>query len=324
MTARLQSGPAVAGVGAPTSALALGAMGFSLVGSEEHHALLDAFVDVGGTVIDTARIYGESEAVVGDWLRGRSDRDRIVLITKCAHGEDHAVPDDDLPGVLRGELAESLEKLATDHIDVYLLHRDNHVMPVGDILEPMNAVVESGAVRAIGASNWEYRRVVEAQEYADKHGLVGFSMISNTLTLALPRASFWPGTVTVDPYGEAWHRETGVPLLPWSALGRGFYSGQYSQSGRDDPSVSDFERVVYRVYGSDENFERLARAEALGEKKGCPAVEVALAWVLNRAFPIIPLVGPQSVEELQSCVRAAELSLTAEELAWLNLEQDDA
>ena len=78
------------------------------------------------------------------------------------------------------------------------------------------------------------------------------------------------------------------------------------------------------MYGSDENFERLARAEALGEKKGCPAVEIALAWVLNRPFPIIPLVGPQSVEELQSCVRTTQLSLTPEELAWLDLERDEA
>ena len=324
MAARLESGPTLAGVDASSSARALGSTSFSFARSSESHALLDAFVDVGGTVIDTAPIYGESEAVLGNWLRGCPDRDRIVVITKCGHGADCFLPADDFLGGVRTELAASLETLVTDRIDVYLLHRDNQEMPVGEILDAMNAVLESGGVRSIGASNWEYRRVVEAQEYAEKHELVGFSVISNTLTLARPRANLWRGCVTVDSYGEAWHRETGVPLLPWSALGRGFYTGGYSVCGRDDPSLSAFERVVHRVYGSDENFEKLARAEALGERKGCPAVEIALAWVLGRPFPIIPLVGPETAEELHSCVRATRLALTPEEQAWLNLERDEA
>ena len=103
-----------------------------------------------------------------------------------------------------------------------MLHRDNQEMPVEKILAPLNEEIVRGRVRAIGVSNWEYRRLEEAREYADKRGLPGFAVVSNNISLALPAAAFYRGLVSTDRAGEAWHLDTGIPLIPWSVPGARF------------------------------------------------------------------------------------------------------
>ena len=193
-------------------------------------------------------------------------------------------------------------------------------MIVGEILEPLNNAVDSGHVGVLGASNWEYRRVTEANEYAEKHGMKGFGVVSNTISLSHPVAAFYPGLIATDKMGERWHSETGIPLIPWSSQARGFFAGKYSPG----METSDgFTKAMMKVYGTDENFERYARAKELGEKKGgYTAIEVALAWLLHKPFPIVPIVGPHTTEELASCVKGASLSLTESEIKWLNLEEN--
>jgi aryl-alcohol dehydrogenase-like predicted oxidoreductase len=206
-----------------------------------------------------------------------------------------------------------------------MLHRDNQQMPVAEVLEPLNDEVAGGRISALGASNWEYRRVTEANEYAYKHNMKGFAVVSNNISLAVPTASFYKGLVSTDKMGERWHEETGIPLVPWSSQARGFFTGRYSRQMRDDlaAATSDmdgFTRRMIEVYCTDENLERLTRAKELGEKKGgYTAVEVALAWLLHKPFPIVPIVGPHTREELASCVKAISLPLTEWETKWLNL-----
>ncbi|MBM3215571.1 aldo/keto reductase [Candidatus Poribacteria bacterium] len=310
----------VDGIDKPLSTLALGTAFFARRSAEAYHGLLDTFTDAGGTLVDTARIYagGESESLIGEWFDRSGKRDRIVLITKGGHGADNYLPSSDLESVLRGELAISLERLRTDWIDLYMLHRDNQEVPVSEIMEPLNALVSDGAVRTLGASNWEYRRVAEAQEYAEKRGLVAFGVVSNTLSLARPVANFFRGLVTVDPVGEAWHERTGMPLIPWSSQARGFYTDRFPPERRKNPAPD--ERQMYRCYGSDENFERRRRAWELGERKSVTGMEIALAWLLRRPFPVVPVVGPRTADELDSCIRATHLRLTDAESDWLDLK----
>ena len=321
---RLQAEPLIAGLDKPVSQLALGTAFFRAEGRDEFFELLDAFVEAGGTLIDSGRIYGDSEEIIGQWMEARKRRDQIVLLTKGAHG-DHAIPETDYAQVVRRELSTSLQALKTDFIDLYFLHRDNQQMPVGDILGPLNEELARGRVRAIGASNWEYRRLTEAAEYADKHGVQGFAAVSNNISLALPQAAFYRGLVSTDRQGERWHLEKGIPLIPWSSQARGFFTGQYTPQMRDDPSLvsapeNAFTQRMIKLYGTDENFECLERARRLGaEKGGFSAVEVALAWLLHKPFPLVPVVGPRSPEELASCIRATTLALTQEEVQWLNL-----
>jgi len=324
----MNAGFVIAGVEKSVSKLALGTALYRMEGKEKHFDILDDFVSAGGTVIDTGRGYGVSEEVLGLWMESRSVRERIVLITKCGLTNDGILPAEDFPGIVNRELAVSLRVLKTGYIDVYMVHRDNQTMTVGEILDPLNETISKGYVRALGASNWEYRRVTEANEYAGRHGMKGFDTVSNNLSLAPPAAAFYPGVISTDKTGERWHKETGIPLISWSAQARGFFTGHYKPDniGKGIPGYSQAEsdeliRKMCRIYGTEENLERLARAKAMGEKKGgYTAVEVALAWLLHKPFHVVPVVGPNDSEQLASCIKAVSLELTEEEINRLNLD----
>jgi aryl-alcohol dehydrogenase-like predicted oxidoreductase len=312
----------VEGVGKPVSQLALGTAFYGFDNRGLWFRMLDEFVEAGGTVIDTARAYGggESEKLIGMWMQARGARDNVVLITKCGLGKHGALPEHDFTGMVAAELTQSLECLRTDCVDLYMLHRDNPSLAVAEIMECLNGELARGRVRAIGASNWQYARVDEANEYARRHGLKGFAAISNNLSLAVPTGPFYPGLVSVDAVGERWHARTATPLVSWSSQARGFFTGRYSRTPPDGVhSVADgFAKRMLEVYCTDENHERLRRAQELGESKGgYSAVQMALAWVLHRPFPVVAIVGPHTTEELASCVEAASIELTEAESRWL-------
>ena len=165
MSATTQDGPSaggrvtVFGVGKRVSPLALGTAFFSLEAKDACFAILDAFLEEGGTLIDTGRHYGQSEDVLGLWMESRGVRDQIVLLTKGGHGAGHGLSADVFAPTIERELATSLERLRTDHVDLYMLHRDSPEIPVAEIVDCLNAVSARGRVRALGASNWEYGRI---------------------------------------------------------------------------------------------------------------------------------------------------------------------
>jgi aryl-alcohol dehydrogenase-like predicted oxidoreductase len=316
----------IPGVERLLSRLALGTAWFSLANQARCFDVLDEFLRLGGTLIDSARSYGESEAVLGRWLASRGKRDEIVLLTKCAHG-DALLPAAEFEETVTREMGQSLDTLGCEQIDLYLLHRDNPAVPVGRIVERLNREVEAGRARALGASNWSTARGDKANAYAARQGLHGFLLLSNNLSLAAPRAPFYPNLVSTDAEGERWHAETGTPLLSWSSQARGFFTGQTEPAmraaleGRSIVGEDAFTRRMVEVYGTAENLERLRRARALGEELGgYTAVQVALAWLLHKGFALIPVVGPRTPDELRSCVEATVIHLTAEQCAWLNLE----
>ncbi len=306
----------------PISQIGLGTVAYNVENKEKWYEILDYFVENGGTLIDTARGYSTSEEVIGSWLNERPIREKVVILTKCGLTSQGILPEENYPDIVHNELSTSLQTLRTDYVDIYMLHRDNLEMTVEQILAPLNEEIAKGRVKVLGASNWEYRRVEEANQYAYKHNMKGFALVSNTLSLAVPSAAFYPGLVSTDKMGERWHIETGIPLVPWSSLARGFFTGKYTPDMRNDASLKpgSFEARMVKVYCTDENFERLNRAKELGERKGYTAMEVALAWLLYKPFPIVPLVGPRECEELASCIKALSLSLTETEVKWLNLE----
>ena len=122
----------------------------------------------------------------------------------------------------------------------------------------------------------------------------------------------WGGCVCVDEKARAWHEESQFPLMPWSSQARGFFSGAFTPEKRDN-------RDMARVYYNDDNFERLARATKLGEKRGYSAIQISLAYAVHLPFPIFPIVGPANLEEMASSLGALSLKLSAAEMAWLNL-----
>ena len=313
--------PLVEGIDKPVSAIALGTAHFRADERDRWFDMMDQFVASGGTAIDTAHNYGDSEVMIGLWMAEVGNRDGVVICTKGAHGTG-ILPAENFQQIIQDELMMSLDRLKTDHIDLYWLHRDNPGVLVGPIVECLNAHLAAGRIRAFGGSNWTYDRVEQAQAYARAHGLTGFAAVSNNLSLAVQTEPFYPGLVSVDSGGMRWHTETGVPLFSWSSQARGFFTGRYNpemreQIGRIEDGLT---RRMIEVFCTDENFERLRRADQLGrEKGGCSAVEIALAWVRRQPISIVPVVGPRTPEELASCVRALSVELTEDEIGWLNL-----
>jgi 1-deoxyxylulose-5-phosphate synthase len=322
MRETLRSRPWLTEIHKPISELALGTAFYRLDGKKQWFAILDEFLRLGGTLIDSGRHYGDSEAVIGQWLEARGIREHVVLCTKCGHG-DYELPTEGFEDMVTAELESSLRCLKTDYVDVYMLHRDNLACPVATIIERLNLEVQRGRVGCLGASNWTYSRLEEANRYAFERGLVGFTVVSNNLSLAVPAGPFWKNLVSVDEAGQQWHQRTGIPLVAWSSQARGFFTGRWTPQMRVQADTIDdvFTKKMLEVYCTDENFQRLARAKEIASQKGgYSATEVALAWVLGRQFPIVPVVGPHNEQELGSCVNALSIELTEAEMQWLNLE----
>ncbi|QHC66803.1 Gfo/Idh/MocA family oxidoreductase [Rathayibacter sp. VKM Ac-2759] len=272
-------------------------------------AIFDLFVEQGGNAFDTGYIYGGGvlEGRLGKWIANRGIREDVVVITKGAH-TPHCDPES-----LTRQLLESLERQGTDYADIYLMHRDNPAVPVGEFVDVMDEHQRAGRIRSYGVSNWTPARFDEAQAYARANGRAGFQALSDHFGLAEAYDVPWEGCVHVtDPASKAWLVERQVPLLPWSSQARGFFTGR----ARPD-DTSDAELV--RCYYGPENFERLRRAEQLAAEHGVNATAIALAYVLAQPFPTFPLFGPRTLTEVRSSMRGLSIELTPEQVAWLDL-----
>lgn len=301
----------VEGIEKPISRVVMGSMAFHPAKLPYTCAMLDYYYEQGGNCIDTAFVY-QSEIPVGQWLALRQVREQIVLIVKGAH-TPNCNPDD-----LVRQLEVSLENLQTNYCDLYLMHRDNPAIPVGEFVECLNEQLRAGKIRAFGGSNWSIERIEEANAYARAHGIVGFSASSPNLALAEWNEPMWAGCVTASsPAARAWYKAAQLPVFAWSSQASGFFTGRFSPQDRNEPGIQD----VVRCWFNEANFERLERARRLAEEKGVSANQVALAYVLCQPFPVFALIGPRSIEETRSSLEALRITLTPHELRWLNLEE---
>lgn len=306
---------AVEGLEKRVSRLVMGSMVCSTDRMGLTYELLDAYTSAGGNCIDTAHVYngGKSERAVGAWLADRGARSDIALIGKGAHPywtEPRVDPEN-----IGRDIAESLERVGTDYIDLYLLHRDNPVVAVGPIVECLHAHREAGRIRAYGGSNWTTARLDEANAYAAAHGLTPFVASSPNLSLATVNEPMWGGCLSVSAEDRAWYTRRQMALFAWSSQASGFFAGIYLP-GAEEP------KDIVRVYYSEGNWERLRRARELADTKGTTAQAIALSWVLHQPFPVFPLIGPRTVDELEQSLAALSVALTEQERLWLNLEAD--
>ncbi len=281
--------------------------------------MLDTYVLRGGNTIDTANAYraGESELAIGQWLHSRQLRQDIVIIDKGGHyhvDARQAIVNRLNPKAIAEDLERSLERLRTDYIDIYLLHRDDPSVPVHEIMDFLQEPVRSGLIRAAGVSNWSYQRIDKANQYADKKGYKRLAVNSPSLSLAAANEPRWHGTVHADQAYQEWHKKIQLPLFAWSSQAGGFFSGRYSPGVHTSGDIA-------RVYYNDDNWERLNRANKLAahKGKGITANQIALAYVLNQPYPVCAVIGPERTEELVSSFAAPDITLSEEERRWLNL-----
>ncbi len=273
--------------------------------------VLDDFVGRGGNAFDTAFVYksGAGETVLGQYLEERGLRDSVMILGKGAH-TPHCTPE-----AIGTQLEASLNRLRTDFVDVYMMHRDNTDIPVGEFIDALNAQQALGRIRVFGGSNWSLERAQAANSYAASKGLQGFTVVSNQFSLAKMIDPVWAGCISSNDAGyRAWLADNQIVLMPWSSQARGFFV-------LGDPNDLSNEELV-RCWYSPENFKRLERAKTLAKARDVETINIALAYVLHQPFTTFPLIGPRSVAETASSFRALEIELSAAEMAWLNLETD--
>ncbi len=297
----------IAGVSQPTSLAALGFEFFPTFASGA--ILLDRFFERGGNLFDTAFIYGggKTEAIFGDWHTSRGlKRDDLVVIGKGAHSPLC------YPDVIAKQLDVTLDRLKTEYVDVYFMHRDNLDVPVGEFVDAMDAEVKRGRIRGpFGGSNWTKERMDEAIAYAKANGKTAPGALSNNFSLAEMIKPIWEGCIAASDDGyKAWLNDRQIPNFAWSSQGRGFFT---DAAGRDK---LDNEELVHTWY-SERNFVRRDRAIELAAKRGCQPIHIALAYVLAQSFPVVPLIGPRTLWELEDSLSALEIELSREEVVWL-------
>lgn len=281
---------------------------------EQVNNMYEHFLQEGGNAIDTAEHYRWAEPTIGKWLAETGRRKELVLFTKGCHPKREAR---DVKRVnatcIREDIEHSLHVLQVDYLDMFALHRDDTKIAVSEIMEELHHQVEIGHVHAIGVSNWELDRIIEANAYAQEHGLHPLTFNSPNLSLARPKKARWPGCVSANAEMVAWHKKYHIAMISWSAQAGGFFSGHFSRECCDNDEIRD-------CFYNDDNWKRYDRCLELAMKKHKTPIQIALAWVLHQPFDIAAVIGPEKISELCSSIAAAEIELTPWELQYLDLE----
>lgn len=306
------------------SALSLGAMTFGDSSTfmkgvtspdEEARAVLDAALEAGINLVDTANVYseGRSEELLGLWLQNR--REEVVLATKCrfpiGFGTRNIGPHE--YGLSRKHILkaceDSLRRLRTDYIDLYQVHMQDGSVPVEETLRALDDLVSSGKVRYIGCSNYTGYRLVESLWAADRQRTHSYASVQLQWSLVVRDAER-----EVIPAC----RRFGLGTLIWSPLARGFLSGKYNK-GEAPPAGSrlDAWKDSMRGLDNDRNWAIVARCRQLAEAHGSSVGSVALAWLLARSEVSSIILGVRDRAQLTENLKAASLKLSAEELKSL-------
>jgi aryl-alcohol dehydrogenase-like predicted oxidoreductase len=232
------------------------------------------------------------------------------------------------PWDITADLHDTLARMQVDCVDLYVLHRDDPSFPVGPIVETLNEHVRAGKIKAFGGSNWTHQRIREANEYARQHDLIPFTVTNPNYSLAIQEEEPWAGCVSISgPDNEEardYYRKAGMPVFSWSSLGSGFFSGRISRDVLDPASdYGNMQKYLNdtcrKSYCSERNFQRLDRVQQLAAEKGATVPQVALAYIFNQDLDVFALAAPANFEEFSSNVKAFDLKLTPQELAWLDL-----
>jgi aryl-alcohol dehydrogenase-like predicted oxidoreductase len=307
----------IAGTDLRVSAFALGLGDFGTrVRGAEATAVVAHYLERGGTFFDTAHCYsfwvpggdGASEAQLGRSLRELGCRDQVIVGTKgghCAVGEGYPRPDLYMaPERVSQDLAESLERLDMDRVDVYYLHRDDPRVPVGEVMDGLNREIVAGRVGYLGASNWSVTRLSAANEYATANRLQGFVFSQVHFSLADPQWDMTtdPTTRYLTPSDLQWHAGFGLAVAAYTPQATGFFAGRPAAEGG---------------YGAPSNLARRERARELAEHLDCTATQVAIAWLLHQPFPVFPILGTYNVARMDEALGALDVALTPAQIAWL-------
>jgi len=280
------------------------------ISEEEAFAMMDKFREMGGTHIDTARLYadGRAEEIVGRWFADRKPTD-VFASTKGAYydkdaGERPRLEEADI----REDVEKSLKALQFDVIDFYWLHRDDESAPAGRMIETMNSLVKEGKIKKFGASNWTSERIAEANGYAKEHGLQGFSASQIRFNPAYCLGERG-GLVGMDENEFEFYKSNNMPVAAYSSQAKGFFS-KVAEQGVDALSEKAKKR-----YLCDENLRRVEVMKELAKKYNCSMASLICGAFCSFEKPhVFPIIGGSRLSQIVDSLEGADVELTQEEL----------
>ena len=275
--------------------------------------LLDLYVEKGGNTIDTARSYsiwsgdftqGQSERVIGSWLKKKKIREKLIISTKCAHPAStkrmdlHRLSEKEIFSDVEGSLTD----LNTDYIDILWLHRDNKTVPVSEIMETLHKLVKQGKVLNIGASNWTAKRIKEANEYAVKNNLTPFcaSQIKWALCKTASDINTVQDIVEMTKEEYAFYKETKMPVFAFASQAKGFMY-KMAKGGVDSLSPKAKER-----YLCNENVARFEKVMNYCKQTGISLESAILSLTSNPYFDTAAIVGCKTETQLLTSISGAQ------------------
>ncbi|NYT25842.1 aldo/keto reductase [Alcaligenaceae bacterium] len=277
--------------------------------------LLDRYVDAGFEAIDTADVYsawvpgnkgGESETIIGEWMKSRGGRDKVVLITKV--GMEMGPEQKGLSAAwIERAVEDSLRRLQTDRIDVYFSHRYDADVPVQETLQAYERLIKAGKVRAIGASNFSAEQLAAALTAAREEGLPRYEVLQPEYNL-YDRASY-DGALRDLAMAE------GLGVITYYSLASGFLSGKYRSAADLDKSPRG---GGIKAYLDERGLRILAALDELAEAHGAAQAEIALAWLIAREGVTAPIASATRLDQLESLIRSTQLSLSGADIARLD------
>lgn len=284
--------------------------------------MLDAFLDQGGTFLDSAKVYSDwipgetsrSEKLIGAWMKQRGNRSKVIVSTKGAHPDLKTMHIQRMsPAEIVSDLEASLRHLQVDCIDLYWLHRDDATRPVEEILDTLQSQVQAGKIRYFGGSNWTLDRIKAAQEYAAERGFPGFAAIQNLWNLGEVKFSAIgdPTLVVMDQVLWNYHRATDLAAIPYTSQANGLF--QKLDAGGPEA----LPRRLREMYLSPVTEQRYLRLQTLREQTGLTTTQIVLGYLTSQPFPTLPVVGPHSLAQLADCLSAGDVKLSAAQVQYL-------
>ncbi len=308
--------------GLKVSSLCLGTMQWGWTADEKTaFAVMDAFLDSGGNFLDSADYYsrwlpghagGESEEIIGRWMKERRNRSNIILATKARHPMGPGANDQ---GLSRKHLLEavdaSLRRLNTDYIDLYLMHAFDAETPIDETLRTLDDIQRAGKVRYAGASNYPAWRLVEALWKADIHHTLRFDLLEPHYNL-VHREEFERDLKTICEQYQ-------IGVTPYSPLANGFLTGKYTRNGTTESARAG---SVLSRYNRDAAWQTLEIVQRIAKETDSTPSAVSLAWLLAQPVITAPIIGANSVAQLQQSLAAIDITLTSTQLKQLNEVSD--
>jgi aryl-alcohol dehydrogenase (NADP+) len=304
--------------GLKVSRVCLGAMTYGtskwrawVLDEAESRPFIARALDLGINFFDTADMYseGESERVLGRALKELRPREQVVIATKAFYP---LVDDPNAGGLSRKHLMQaiddSLQRLGTDYVDLYQIHRFDPATPIEETVEALHDIVKAGKARYVGASSmyaWQFAKMLHA---ADRHGWTRFVAMQNHYNLVYREEER-----EMLPFC----RDQGIGVIPWSPLARGFLAGNRRRADRGDTVRAKTDQYAHEMYYDDSDFAVADRAAQVAGRRGVQPAQIALAWLLSKPGVTSPIVGASKLRHLEEAVAALDIRLDDDDVRLL-------